>query len=210
MMTKSSSSPNAEMAERPFTVRFSKYDSADRDELESFISNIFRKSYGAKISRFKPYLMSLRDPDDKLIAGCGLHSAAIDRLSLESFLDKPVEEVLSEHTGSPVKRSEIVEIGNFSVAELTMARHLISAINDQLHFTSKQWAVLTAVPALIDAFIKSGMDPEILVDADMNRLSDESRMEWGSYFEQKPQIIAVRRMERRNKPRIGGNGISAP
>jgi hypothetical protein len=202
MMTQSSSNPALDLNERPFTVRFSKSESADRDELERFISNIFHQAHGAETKRFKPYLMSLRDHDDQLIAACGLQSAATERLFLEFYLDQPTEAVLSEHTGSPVKRGEIVEIGGFSVAESGMARYLITAINDQLHFTSKQWAVLTAVPSLRDAFVRLGMKPEILADADINRLPPEDRMEWGNYFEQKPQIIAIRRMERRNKPRI--------
>lgn len=202
MMTRSSSNPTIDLTERPFTVRFSKHDSADRVELERFISDIFRQTYGAEIKRFKSYLMSLRDHDDKPIAACGLQSAATERLFLENFLDQPIEVVLSEHTGSPAKRGDIVEIGNFSVEELGMAHYLVTAINDQLHFTSKQWAVLTAVPALRDAFINLGMNPEILADADINRLHQEERGEWGNYFGQKPQVMAIRRMERRNKARI--------
>jgi hypothetical protein len=210
MMTQSSSNSTTAQVERHFTVRFSKYDSADRDEIERFIIDIFHHTYGADIKRFKPYLMSLRDQDDKLIAVCGLHSAATERLFLESFLDQPIEAVLSVHTGFPVKRGDIVEIDNFSVAELGMSRHLVTAINDQLYFTSKQWAVLTATPALRDVFIDLGLNPEILADTDMNLLTSEDRLAWGKYFEQKPQIMAIRRTERRNKPRAGNTGISAP
>lgn len=208
-MTKTTLNPTIGLSERHFTVRFSKHDSADRAELERFISDIFHQAYDAKIKRFKPYLMSLRDRDDKLMAACGLQSAAADKLFLENHLAQPIEAVLAEHTGLPVKRSEIVEIGNFSVAELGMAHHLITAINDQLHFTSKQWATFTAVPALRDAFINLGMHPEILSDADINHLPREIHEEWGNYFEQKPQVMAIRRMERRNKPRIAEPGKTA-
>lgn len=209
MMRQPSSNPTIGMAERPFTVHFSKYDSAGRAELERFIGDIFRRDYGAEIMRFKPYLMSLRDRDDKLIAACGLQSAAIEKLSLESCLDQPIEAALSEHTGYPVKRGDIVEISYLSIAEPDMARYLITAINDQLHFTSKQWAVFTAVPALRDAFIKLGMDPEILKNADMKRLFTEDTMEWGSCLEHKPQVMAIRRVDRRNKTRITEPVISA-
>lgn len=202
MMTQSNLNSAANLTERPFTVRFSKSDSADRAELERFISDIFRQAHGAETRRFKPYLMSLRDPDDRLIAACGLQSATAERLSLEAYLDQPAETILSEHAGTPIKRGDIVEIGNFSVTDLDMARYLITAINDQLHFTSKQWAVFTAVPSLCDAFVQLGLAPDILADADANRLPPEERAEWGDYFEHKPQIMAIRRMERRNKPRI--------
>lgn len=190
--------------ERPFTVRFSQPDAADRAELEQFINNIFKQVHGANITRFMPYLMSLRDPHNKLMAACGLRSAASEAPFLEIYLDQPIETLLSEHAGIPVERNEIVEVGNFSVAELGMARYLITAINDQLYETSKQWAVFTAVPVLRNAFIKLGMHPEILGDADINRLPPEQRQEWGSYYEQKPQVMAIRRIERRGGPRAAG------
>jgi len=207
-MTRSSSNTANAQIERHFTVRFSKHDSADRDEIERFIIDTLHHTYGADIKRFKPYLMSLRDQDNNLVAVCGLHSAATERLFLESFLDQPIESKLSAHTGSIVKRTDIVEIDNFSVVELGMSRHLVTAINDQLYFTAKQWAVLTATPALRAVFIDQGIHPEILADADVKLLSSDDRSAWGNYFEQKPLIMAIKRTERRNKPRTGNTGSS--
>ena len=208
-MNHSSSNSTLVKAERHFTVRFSKSDSADRIEIERFITDTLHHTYGADIRRFKPYLLTLRDQDNRLIAVCGLHSAATERLFLENFLDQPIEALLSAHTGSIVKRGEIVEIDNFSVVELGMSRHLVTAINDQLYFTAKQWAVLTATPELRDVFVDMGVYPEILADTDLNLLSPEDRPAWGNYFELKPQILAIRRMDRRNKSRTGNTGISA-
>jgi len=181
---------------RPFTVHFSSPEAKDRTEIERFIGNIFHQAYGAEIKRFMPYLMSLRDPEGKLIAACGLRSAATERLFLENYMDQPVEVLLSERIGSTVQRSEIVEIGNFSVAEAGMARQLIMAIFDQLHATSKQWAVFTTVQVLYNALLKKNITPEILCDADKAHLPLAEQSDWGSYYEQKPQVMAIRRMER--------------
>jgi len=200
-MTQSSPNQAVAQVERHFTVRFSKSDSADRDEIERFIIDTLHHTYGADVKRFKPYLMSLRDHENKLIAVCGLHSAATEKLFLESFLDKPIESLLTAHTGTPVKRADIVEIDNFSVAEMCMSHHLVTAINDQLYFTAKQWAVLTATPILFEVFVKFGIQPEIIADADIRLLNPEDRRAWGSYFEQKPQIMAIRRLDRRRRPR---------
>ncbi|HEX5337095.1 MAG TPA: thermostable hemolysin [Gallionella sp.] len=196
-MKKIISNPNIGLKERPFTVNFSKPDASDRAELEQFIGNIFRQAYGAEIKRFMPYLMSLRDTDDRLIAACGLRNVAVERPFLEIYLDRPIEAVLSEHAGEQVARDDIVEVGNFSVAELGMARYLISAINDQLYATSKQWAVFTAVPVLRNAFIKLNMHLEILGDADKHRLPPDEQSTWGTYYDHKPQVMAIRRIERR-------------
>ncbi|MFZ2526015.1 MAG: thermostable hemolysin [Candidatus Ferrigenium altingense] len=203
------SNPTIGLAERPFDVHFSKPDAGDRAEIERFIGDVFREAYGAEIKRFKPCLMSLRDHDNKLVAACGFRSAALEPLFLETYLDKPIEAVLAERVGFPVKRGDIVEVGNFSVAEPGMARYLIAAIVAQLHATSKQWAVFTAVPLVRNAFIKMGMNPVILGDADKSRLSPEEQAEWGSYYEQKPQIMAIRRVELRSNPRISETGMPA-
>ena len=197
--------PTVSLAEHPFTVHFSLPDADDRAEIEQFISNIFHQAYGAKIKRFKPCLMSLRDRDNKLVAACGFRSAALGPLFLETYLDQLIEAAISERTGFPVKRGEIVEVGNFSVAERGAARHLITAIVDQLHATSKEWAVFTAVPLVRNAFTKMGLNPVVLGDADKSRLSPEEQEEWGSYYTQKPQIMAVRRSERRSQPRLSGS-----
>lgn len=203
------SNPTTGLAERPFDVHFSRPDAGDRAEIERFIGDVFREAYGAEIKRFKPCLMSLRDHDNKLVAACGFRSAALEPLFLETYLDKPIEAVLAERVGFPVKRGDIVEVGNFSVAEPGMARYLIAAIIAQLHATSKQWAVFTAVPLVRNAFIKMGMNPVILGDADKSRLSPEEQAEWGSYYEQKPQIMAIRRVELRSNPRISETGMPA-
>lgn len=200
------SNPNIGLTERPFTVHFhfSQPGAADRAEIERFISDIFYQAHGAEIKHFKPCLMSLRDQDNKLVAACGFRSAGLEPLFLETYLDQPIETVLAEHTGLPVRRSDIVEVGNLSVAEPGIARYLIAAIVTQLHATSKEWAVFTAIPMLRNAFIKMELNPVILGDADKNRLPPEEQEMWGSYYEQKPQIMAIQRIERRSKSRIPG------
>jgi len=196
------SNPTIGLAERPFDVHFSRPDADDRAEVEQFIGDVFRQAYGAKIKRFKPCLMSLRDRDNKLVAACGFRSAALEPLFLETYLDRPIEAVLTERVGFPVRRNDIVEVGNLSVIEPGVARYLITAIFTQLHATSKQWAVFTAVPLVRNAFIKMELNPIILGDADKNRLPPEDQAEWGSYYEQKPQIMAVQRVDRRGNLRI--------
>lgn len=198
------SNPAVGMKNRAFTVHFSEPDAEDRAEIEQFIRDIFFQVCGAKVRFFLPILMSLRDLDGRLIAACGIRSAGAERLFLENYMDQPVERVLSERIGSTVLRSDIVEIGNYSVAEIGMSRQLISAIFDQLHATSKQWAVFTAVQVVRNALIKSDIIPEILCDADIKRLPPAEQFEWGNYYEQKPQVMAVRRVERRSVTRRSG------
>jgi len=204
------SNPVISLPERCFDMHFSQPDADDRAEIERFIGDAFHQAYGAKIKRFKPCLMSLRDQNNKLVAACGFRSAALGALFLETYLDQPIETLLSERTGLPVKRDDIIEVGNFSVAEHGLANYLITAAVDQLHATSKQWAVFTVVPMLHNAFIKMGLNPLVLGDADKNRLPAEERAEWGSYYAQKPQIMAVRRIEGHSQHLFAEVGLPEP
>ncbi len=183
------------VSKRPYTVHFSTRDTADRAEIEQFIRDIFQLACGARVRFFLPVLMSLRDLDGKLIAACGIRSAGTERLYMENYMDKPIEQVLSERAGSPIKRSDIVEIGNYSVAEMGTSRLLVNAIFNQLHATSKQWAVFTAIQLVQNALIKQNIFPRILCNADIKCLPPEEQHEWGSYYEQNPQVMAIRRME---------------
>lgn len=185
-----------------YTVHFSARDAADRAEIEKFIANIFFQSCGARVRFFLPVLMSLRDQAGNLIAACGIRVAGTEPLYLEKYMDKPVEQVLSERLGSPVMRNDIVEIGNYSVSESGMSRLLISEIFNQLHATSKQWAVFTAIQLVRNVLIKQNIFPRILCDADIKRLPPEDQFNWGSYYENKPQVMAIRRMERRRTIRV--------
>ncbi|PIV91759.1 MAG: hypothetical protein COW45_03625, partial [Gallionellales bacterium CG17_big_fil_post_rev_8_21_14_2_50_54_146] len=46
-----------------------------------------------------------------------------------------------------------------------------------------------------NALIKSDITPEFLCDVDKQRLPLEEQADWGSYYEQKPQVMAIERSE---------------
>lgn len=180
-----------------YSVHFSDRKAADRAEIERFIADVFFQACNARVKFFLPVLMSLRDLNGNLIAACGIRNAGAERLYLENYMDQPVEQLLSEKAGLTVLRSDIVEIGNYSVAELGLSRTLTSAIFHQLHATSKQWAVFTAVQLVQNALIRQNIFPKVLCDADINHLPPEDRADWGDYYAQNPKVMAIRRMERR-------------
>lgn len=167
----------------------------DRLELEGFVRYVFRRAYGAKIKYFMPQLMSLRNEQGSLLAVCGLRHASEGELFLERYLEASVEAVLSLHTGVDVARQEIVEIGNLSVAEPSTIRCLLASVSLYLHGTSAEWAVFTGIPALRNSLMKLNMQLEILGDAKITALPENERAAWGSYYDECPQVMAVRRMQ---------------
>lgn len=178
---------------RACSVHFSMPDAADRAELEAFIRHQFYQAHGAQITFFMPCLMSLRDSTGKLMAACGLRSATDESLFLETYLDQPIEARLTAVMGYPIRRTEIIEVGNFAVSTPGAARCLVLEIIKQLHLTSKQWAVFTIIPSISNAFVKMGIHAEALGEAKIDRIPLAEQAIWGRYYEQKPRIMAVRR-----------------
>lgn len=170
-------------------------DAADRAELEAFIRDIFYRSHGAHITQFMPRLMSLRDDTGKLLAVCGLRHAAESRLFLETYLDQPVEKILAQHIGSPIARDDILEVGNLAVAEPANVRSLLASVSVYLHGTSTQWAVFTGIPSLKNSLLKLNMPLEVLGKAELSALPEDERANWGSYYDEEPQVMAIRRVQ---------------
>lgn len=191
--------------ERVITSRLSTVSAPDRRQLEQFIHTVFRNVYNADITHFMPQMLSLHDQHAQVLAVCGLRSASNKRLFLEAYLDQPVEAALSARVGTEVSRNHIVEIGNLAVAELGMARCLLQEVIKYLHDTDAQWAVFTAIPALRNSLGKLSVQLEVLGDANIDRLAEADRYGWGSYYQQHPQVMAVRRLP---EEQIGLKGLS--
>ncbi len=178
---------------RLITTAISTPEAEDRQELEQFIHNIFRRTYGADIHSFMPQLMSLRDVSGELLAVCGLRHAHHGKLFLENYLDAPIETALARYSHESVLRESVLEVGNLAVAEPASARSLLASVSVYLHGTNSEWAVFTGIPALRNSLIKLNMHIEKLGDANISCLPEHERPAWGSYYDENPQIMAIRR-----------------
>lgn len=179
---------------RQMATAFSDLHDPSRAKLERFIQTIFKRAYGAEIKHFMPRLMSLTDQENSLLAVCGLRQANQGSLFLEHYMDKPVESMLADRIGTSIQREEIVEVGNLAVAEPGLARQLLAGVINHLHGTPAQWAVFTAIPSLRNSLAKLNVQLEVLCEARLDRLPEHERAGWGSYYDQNPQVMAVRRM----------------
>jgi hypothetical protein len=80
--------------------------------------------------------------DGKVLAALGLRSAKDETLFLESYLDKPIENILAEKASRPIDRNRIIEIGSLASSHGGGARALIITLTAYLSGAS--WAVFTA------------------------------------------------------------------
>jgi hypothetical protein len=163
-----------------------------RADVENFIRQTFAACYGADIRQFMPILLCLKDQSARPRAALGIRHAANTPLFLEHYLERPVEEMLSAAFHESVSRTGIVEVGNLAISDRGAARSLIVAMTAFLCAANYQWVVFTIGPLLINSFIRLGLPLTDLGPATIERLPNDEYAAWGSYYEQKPRVMAGR------------------
>lgn len=176
-------------------IAISEVGAPDRQELECFISAMFKRAHNANIATFMPKLMSVRDVSGKLLAVCGLRHAAQAELSLEIYLDAPVEVLLSQHSNINVSRGVILEVGNLAVAKPVNVRSLLESIILYLHSTEFEYVVFTGIASLRNSLTRLNMPLQLLGEANINRIPEDKRADWGTYYNDRPQVMVIRRIQ---------------
>lgn len=161
-----------------------------REGIEAFIRDCFASAHGAQVGHFMPRLFSLRSKGGGPVAAFGLRAAGDTRLFLETYLDRPIEEVLQSRLGANVRRAEIVEVGNLSALYAGAARWLIVAVTAMLYREGYRWVVFTGTSALRNGFARLGLCPLDLGAAAAERLPAAERAQWGRYYEHAPRVMA--------------------
>lgn len=171
--------------------RFKAVSTAARADIERFIFDAYHSAYGARITSFMPHLAALYR-NEELLAACGLRNAADEPLFLETYLGRPIEDVLGGVTGTQARRDDIVEAGNLAIARPGAARRLIEMLTGHLHRQHSRWVVFTAVPVLRNNFQRLHIPLHVLGDARPEALPPAERKQWGRYYGCSPRVSAVR------------------
>ena len=161
-----------------------------RGEIEGFIRQCFASSHGATVSHFMPRLFSLRTKRGDLIAAFGLRAAHRSPLFLETYLDRPIDDLLQSRLGESVRREDIIEVGNLSALYPGAARWLIVALTAMLHDEGYKWVTFTGTSALRNGFSRLGLRPVELGAATLEHLPVADRANWGSYYDHAPMVMA--------------------
>ena len=126
----------------------------------------------------------------ELAAAFGLRCARNQELFLEHYLDQPIELELASLVGHAPSRANIVEIGNLAAALSGAVRWLIVALAVELFQEGYEWVVFTGTQELRNGFRRLGLRPVTLCAADINRLAQAERDQWGSYYTNRPLVMA--------------------
>ena len=160
-----------------------------RNELENFIFNAYQKSFDARLKSFLPNLVASSDADDYICAAFGYSVAAENRLFLESYLDQPIDRLLSKKLHQNIQRKHIVEVGNLVIGETADSVGFLRDIANYLQGLGYEWIVCTATRCLRLLFLRAGARPISIGNALMTRVQDEGT-NWGNYYVTAPEILA--------------------
>jgi hypothetical protein len=165
------------------------------------------RSHGAQIATFMPELLLLTDPRGQLAAVAGFRRAVDEPLLLERYLSCPIEQALSARVATPVRRAEILEVGNFAAGDSRRAKLLMSFMPAYFLGLSARWIAFTATAAIRGMVASMGGDCLELGAADGARVSGGSD-EWGRYYSNDPRVMAgylpaARRITALWRPRHG-------
>ncbi len=173
----------------PSTIALTRQFLPDRGLVEAFIEDIYARSYHSLIAQHYPTLMNVHDERGQVIAAIGLRRADEDSLFLENYLQQPVERVVEDAIGTPIRREEIVEIGNLASAGKGASVFLFVTLAAYLRQQNLTYAVVTATKSLRRSFALFGFDFIELAPADPSVLAD-SGASWGSYYNNDPKVLA--------------------
>lgn len=168
-------------------------DAAGRSELERYVQAAFLAKHGAVVRTFMPTLLAFRDRGAVLRGVVGVRGADEERLYLEQYLDRPVEDALGTALAARgiagVQRARIAEVGNLAGNNCRAAVRMVAHIPAYLASHGYQWIVFTATGALRQILAGFGAPLVELARADGSSVATASD-EWGRYYETDPRVYA--------------------
>jgi Thermostable hemolysin len=165
-------------------------DDGLRPKAEQLIKEVYAQHYGARITAFPDTLVARIAADSSIECAAGLRFAA-DGFFSESYLDAPIEVLLSALRQPSVRREKIFEVTSLA----SRAPHLVGSFLRKIiacgEAANFEWAFFTATLQLKALFERLDLALAPLADADRSRVSNPDA--WGCYYERGPRVYAVHR-----------------
>jgi hypothetical protein len=169
-----------------YSLNLSTSDHPLRSELEDYIARRYARRHQAAIEHYLAHLLALKK-GLRIYAALGLNSAHHQDLFLEVYLDKPVEQVISQQLCTPVDRAGIIEIGNLAASQRSASTLLFTLLSALLDQAGYRWIVFTATPYVQALVAGMGFSLHAIGEAKPERINTADN--WGSYYETRPQVM---------------------
>lgn len=162
---------------------------ATRQALEAFVARRFHEVYGARLYTYMPHLFGATDPHGRLVAAFGLRKASQGALFLERYLDEPIEALIRARSGEEATRDQIAEVGNLAGATPGALRSLIPRLALLLRDEGIRWVAFTGSARICNGFARLGLPLQTVAPALIDRLCEEERACWGTYYANAPSVM---------------------
>lgn len=158
-----------------------------RQAVEALIAQVYAREYGATVTTFADLLIALPDSDGGFRAAAGLRIG--DGFFSETYLDQPIEHILSKYWQPPATRSEIAEVTTLAASHPNASLALISGITGYLRSLGVRFAFFTVTERLGQMLKRVGVPAQTLADARADRVANPQ--EWGLYYATNPKVMAI-------------------
>lgn len=170
------------------TLILADQDHPERALLERTVRTVFLAEYGAHVPAFPKLMVASRDKSGEIGAVAGLRFAE-DGLFSETYLDAPAEALLSQASGRPVNRLQIVEFSSLAAPRPGAALPLVGAAIRLCLAAGASHGLFTATNRLRALLRRTGLVCVDLGPARPERLTDAAA--WGTYYLHDPRVLVV-------------------
>jgi hypothetical protein len=118
-----------------------------------------------------------------------MRAAQHEPLYLEHYLGAPIERVLAERAGRPVRRARIVEVGHLASRNCLSAARIATALPRYLLECDYEWIVFTATRTVRGILRRMGAPLHELAVATAECVSG-THDSWGRYYDTDPRVYA--------------------
>lgn len=173
----------------PARSRFSfvENDPAVRRRVEQRIREAYGQHFGACITGFMTRF-ACYEHESGATGVIGVRRAAEERLFLERYLVRSIEDTIGEVCGRPVARDAIAEVGQFVVDDPRIAADFFHDLVPLLVGQGFDWVCFTGTHKVRAILRRIGFHGLAVARGDASVAADGGD-HWGSYYENEPLVI---------------------
>ncbi|ARJ41015.1 hypothetical protein B1H58_02725 [Pantoea alhagi] len=163
------------------------------EQARQYITDIYYKNYHAIINPDPNILIACREKNSgNLLACTGISFASPSQpLFSERYLDAPLHNVIFQQTNHALLPHQIIEIGSLASDNPAAAADLIRLVPIIAWFMGSKALLCTSTRRLRKLLAFHQIPFTVLAEASPEKLSDDERKAWGSYYDQTPQTGVI-------------------
>lgn len=157
-------------------------------EVTSQVQCRYKQAFDAELHSFMPAFLALLK-DKRITSLCGFRIAQNEPLFLEQYLDQSAEKLLSDIFDKNISRQGLIEFGQLASFAHGFSPLHFTLIAEKLVEFGFEWCIFTATDPLYALMKHMGLNPQIIAEANPNRISSAATI-WGNYYQYQPRIMA--------------------